>query len=98
MTLPLSIIITPGEMCNAFADERARGNFPMLAIYRNPKDYPGAFVVRLWRSVHTDPMPQASAYCMLATSLEQSRALLPRGLSCFGRVEGDDACLMETWL
>ncbi len=98
MALPLSVIITPDEMRNAFADEIKRDTLPMLVIYKNPKDYPGAFVVRLWRVVHSATEPAATPYCMLATSLEQARVLLPRGLACIVRGETDDPCIMETWL
>ncbi len=75
---------------------------PLYAIYENPSDYPGSFVVRRWvmrfpltagRAAHPDRQPHA-----LCGSLAEARAALPAGLVNIGRRPQDDAVIVEVWI
>ncbi|TMQ14145.1 MAG: hypothetical protein E6J90_27310 [Deltaproteobacteria bacterium] len=65
-------------------------------IYCSPRDYPGQFVAR--KFLATAPAPTATSDVFVAESLEEVRALLPRGLVRFARSELDDSRIVETWL
>lgn len=66
------------------------------AIYKNPRDYPDDFVVRVWiigpGTVQAGPM-----ICAVPT-LEEARASLPEGLDQIPRFESDDPVIVEVWM
>lgn len=83
----------------------AAGCSPFWVLYEpTTRDMPGAFVARLWMctDIPGASPPQRSAgpttTVIRAGTLEQLRDLLPHGLACFGRADGDDPAIIETWL
>lgn len=69
------------------------------AIYENPRDFPGKFVVRRWAIVRggMEPLPEAEPLGVVDT-IEAARALVPQGLYPLGRQEQDDAVIREVWI
>lgn len=69
----------------------------LFTVYGNPRDYPGAFVVRRWtigrHGRAADVQPHA-----VERTLEAARASLPDGLYCLGREPGDDPAIVEVWI
>lgn len=65
---------------------------PMIAIYANPKDYPGEYIARLWH------INQPTAYITRSKTLAAARASIPAGMFNIGRNEKDDATIVEVWL
>lgn len=63
----------------------------IYAIYNNPADFPGKYVVRKWNG----EAPGSSRVCH---TLEEARSAIPRGLTNIGRHVGDDPCIEECWL
>lgn len=67
------------------------------AIYENPVDCPGKFVVRRWSaSIHgavADAQPHA-----VTNTLEEARQTLPSGLVMSEAWPGDDPVIAEVWL
>jgi len=62
-------------------------------VYRSPLDFPGKFIAR--RFVLDKPTRDV----IIADTLEEIRERLSRkGLARFGRFEGDDPVIVETWL
>lgn len=68
----------------------------MWIVYDSPTDYPGVFVARKWRIVPGD-LPMLSSEVITATSLPAMRAALPLGLVNIGRMEADEAQIVEVW-
>ena len=66
------------------------------AIYANPRDAPGKFVVREWRIMRgvIDPVIGKG---WVADTLEAARLLVPAGLFPLPRSPLDDPCIVETW-
>ena len=72
--------------------EEAKAAFPpIFVIYRKPRDFPSRIVVRAWYGNVPSP-----AFLVL-DSVDDARAVL-RGLSCLGRFENDDPCIVESWI
>lgn len=68
------------------------------AIYFNPKDYPGEYVVRRWRvGVDGTISPEAAPHARVKT-LKEARARVPRETILLTRHPSDDPCIVETWL
>jgi hypothetical protein len=65
---------------------------PIWAIYFNPKDYPGKFVLRKW----INDIPTDEVYT--ADSLDEIRMKVPLGLMCIKRYPQDDPVIVETWI
>jgi hypothetical protein len=66
-------------------------------IYFNPSDYPWKYVVRKF-DLGGAGEARPTADMFVADSLDEARALLPLGLSCFERATDDDAVIVETWI
>ena len=64
---------------------------PIYVIYKNPKDHPGKYVARKFI------LDKPTEECFIANSLEEVRAKLPKGLTCFDRDPSDDKCIVESW-
>lgn len=64
-------------------------------IYHNPTDFPGKYVARRWI---VSEQPAATGEVFLADTLGEVRDMLPPGLVPMQRWEGDDPCIVETWL
>jgi hypothetical protein len=69
----------------------------MYCIYENPKDFPGKFAVREWLVADAVVNAVVKVHAVVAT-LEEARATIPTGLIRSPRTDGDDACIVETWL
>lgn len=69
----------------------------MYTVYKRPSDYPHSFVVRRWmvgdEGLQPDPLPYA-----VGPTLADVREVLPPGLYCMGREEGDEPQIVETWV
>jgi len=69
----------------------------IFAVYYNPTDYPGLFVVRRQvagrGTVMADPNPLA-----VAPTLEGARLCIPPGVERFDRHPDDDQVIVETWM
>lgn len=65
----------------------------IYTIYKWPSDYPGKIVVRKW---HYD---QPTDWVRVCSTLKEARDSLPNHwLVRLDRMEGDDPCILETWL
>ncbi len=67
------------------------------AVYENPSDFPGLFVVRRWTINGMIAVPDVNEFCTGPT-LESVRQQLPLGLTRLKRFENDDLVLVEVWL
>lgn len=76
-------------------------DFPMYAIFSDPKDFPGMFVVRRFvcQKDNPEPVPDEKPFAV-TTTLEEARATLPMGtgLMRFPRDPRDEPQIVETWL
>ena len=72
----------------------------MWTIYRDPKDYPGKFVLRGWLPNPADPDAPFAALIPRAVvdTLDEARAAVPPGFVCTASHPHDDATIVETWL
>jgi hypothetical protein len=68
----------------------------MYTIYRNPRDYPGRFVVR--RSLVGTEICKDAEPLIVCDSLEEARDAIPGELVCITRSIEDDPVIVETWL
>jgi len=73
-------------------------NLEMWTIYDHPKDYPDHFVARKWLIGSKRTRPEATDELIVRSTLNEVRSLLPPGLYCLARNEGDDPVIVETWL
>lgn len=76
--------------------EGTEGALQMFTVFGFPRDYPRHWVVRRMFVLPTgeqvsDVVPR------LAPDLEGARALVPPGLYCQPRQEGDDPHILEVW-
>lgn len=70
-----------------------------FAIYFNPSDFLGMYVLRRWAIKEGVPFPVPDATPMLvARSLEEVRAQVPKGLVCIRRDPTDDPVIVEVWI
>lgn len=67
---------------------------PLWVIYRHPSDFPAHYVSREWDAMTNT----ACGTCMLALTLDEVRAMLPRGLTRIERCDGDEPAIVERWL
>lgn len=89
--MTVSICPTTGGMTLKEAMERYPGIF---CIYRNPSDFPGKIVMRLWFG--TVPEGEAAVF---DTVEEARQAAIQCGAdTCLGRFVNDDPCIVESWI
>jgi len=67
----------------------------IITIYDHPRDYPDKFVVR---ACYVKGLARSWGGCLLADTLEEARAMIPAGMSCFPRSPGDDPVIVECWM
>jgi len=67
----------------------------MWTVYEHPSDWPDWYVARAWE-IHSDG-PRATGNMHMARTLYDLRKLLPYGLFCMPRQNGDDPCIVEVW-
>ena len=70
---------------------------PMAVIYKNTKDVPGEYVVRLWEGAKGKP---TNIEVMTGTLNEARKAIAKSGRMdfCIPRAECDDPVIVETWM
>lgn len=73
-----------------FADEAPK--CPMIAIYHNPQDFPGAYVARLWE------LDKPTDFVMIADTLLKIREGIPGNFARIDRAPEDDPVIVETWV
>jgi hypothetical protein len=68
-------------------------------VYVRPKDYPDKFVARRWVIAGGESCVfWPTTEVIVAETLDQVRAALPRGLYCLPRFLNDDPAILEVWL
>lgn len=65
----------------------------MYAVYKNPSDYPGKFVVRKFTGEIPDINPS-----IVANSLDEARKVIPKDKTKIPLSITDDPVIIETWL
>jgi hypothetical protein len=73
------------------------GPVTVWAIYREPQDYPGRWVLR-GHEVFPGHGLRAHSFCFLADSLDEARAKVPAGAKRFGRSPEDHPAIHECWM
>ena len=74
----------------------ARGRLPMWTLYGpTTREYTGKYVARMWVTI---PESKATRFCILHDTLDELRAMLPRGLHNIGRKPKDLPEIIEVWL
>jgi hypothetical protein len=68
----------------------------MWTIYDHPTDRPDVFIARLWLVDNTGWRFTRETH--EASTLDEVRSMLPRGLTCLPRAPYDDQKIVETWL
>jgi endonuclease V-like protein UPF0215 family len=66
--------------------------FPLICIYKNPADYPGKYVARLW------DVDKPTNLVAIAESLEEIRETKPPEMVIMQRQPNDDPVIIETWI
>lgn len=66
---------------------------PIIAVYKNPRDYPDKYVARLW-----DINNKLTNIIVTADSLFGIRELIPQHMHRFPRQANDDPVIVETYL
>jgi len=66
------------------------------AIYENPSDFPGQFVVRKWIISAGEAVPTNEHWT--AKTLEEARGHVPPWLACLTRSPEDDPVIVEVWI
>lgn len=69
-----------------------------FTIYRNPRDFPGKYVVRKWLIVKgvEGPVPTEDKY--VADTIEEVRLRIPSGFVRIERMMEDDPVIVESWV
>jgi hypothetical protein len=67
----------------------------IFTVYKSPRDYEGQFVVRE-RDVTAGNVEVGSA--RTAATLEEARALIPKGADRIDRSPDDDPTIVESWM
>jgi len=66
---------------------------PIIAVYKNPSDYPEKYVARLW-DIHKRP----TLYVLVKDDIEDVRWNIPEIMYRLEPSPKDDPTLVETWL
>lgn len=67
-------------------------------VYESPRDYPGQYIAREWLIRRGELEPVWTRNIRLAPTLDAVREMLPSGLVCTQRRDGDDPTIVEVWL
>lgn len=65
-------------------------------IYKNPKDYPTKFVVRLW--IIGKGTTEAGPLICTADTIVEARASMPDGVNQLPTFDCDDPVISEVWM
>ena len=71
---------------------KAAAKVPLICVYKDPADYPGKYVARLW------DLQQPTGFVVVEDSLDEIRAAIPDGMVSFTRSGQDDPAIVETWI
>lgn len=71
---------------------------PLFAVYENPDDFKGKYVVRLWQINRSLHMTVPTRYIVVKDTLEEVREALPPGLYRLGEESSDDPEVIEVWI
>lgn len=70
--------------------------FPMIVVYKNPKDYPDDYVARVWEAAENLP---TNTLVKRETLEEIRRDIKKAGFATqLARQQGDDPVIVETWI
>lgn len=70
----------------------------LYVIYRNPRDYPGKFVVREHAVTHDTGIVIVDPPLAVVGSLAAARNAVPAGLYNMGRMADDEPQIVEVWI
>ncbi|TWH49619.1 hypothetical protein [Sporomusa sp. KB1] len=65
---------------------------PMITVYKNPSDFPGKFVARLFR------LQKPTIIAVVKDTLPEIRMTIPRHMVRLPRHQADDPTILETWI
>jgi endonuclease V-like protein UPF0215 family len=65
---------------------------PLICVYKNPADYPGKYIARLW------DVDRPTNIIAIAESLEEIREAKPAEMVIMQRHPNDDPVIVETWI
>ena len=84
------------EVNEALEDVHKGMSLSLWTVYENPTDRPGEFIARRWLA---SPVRQeATSDIFAGPTLDAVRAQFPRGLVNIGRMDGDEAQIVEVWI
>lgn len=70
--------------------------FPVITVYKHPKDYPDAYVARVWEGARNLP---TNTLIKRGTLREIRKDIKAAGFTTrLTRQQGDDPVIAETWL
>ncbi len=70
--------------------------FPLIAVYKKPKDYPDAYVARVWEGARNLP---TNTLIKRETLQEIRKDIKSAGFTIrLTPAEGEDPVIVETWL
>lgn len=69
----------------------------MYTIYKDPTDYPGRVVLRVFDVQPGGTIP-ADTPAFVGDTVAEARSQVPAGLACFSRSPEDPTAVVETWL
>jgi hypothetical protein len=92
--------MTAQELVTLHTAAYRAGSLPIYVVTKNPKDYPGKYVVRVQFPTKDPRRPVAvGPVIAVANSLREARrALDPLPVVRMQRHPDDDAVIVETWL
>lgn len=70
-----------------------KNEFILYAIYFNPLDHPGKYVVRRWEGLKPDIEP-----IIVTDELKEAREAIPDHMYRLDRLTDDDPAILETWI
>jgi hypothetical protein len=70
----------------------------IYTVYQHPSDYPDKWVVRRWRTLKGENIPDPEPLLVVDTHSEVRLVMTGLGLVCLTRFPDDDPCIAETWL
>lgn len=71
---------------------------PLFVVYENTLDFPGKYVVRLWKIDRTLKVTLPTEYCIVKNTLEEARRGLPDDVLRIERDFEDDPVIVEMWI
>ncbi|EAR66213.1 hypothetical protein B14911_10777 [Bacillus sp. NRRL B-14911] len=66
--------------------------FPFIVIYKNPSDYPGKYVARLF------DLTQPTKYFIARDSHQEIKLVIPSYMNKLERNQFNDPVIIETWI